>query len=152
MTAVEELGTALQIRPASIGELVTKLENGGFAERRGAEQDRRIIEIYLTEKGRETAQNIIKNQQQTYDEWFPGLTSEEKQQLLALLIRLTKNLEKSFAKEGELDDFTKDFGWGAMGSNDPRFFDESSFDGSERKDFPFGGRHRHGGFDFPRRK
>lgn len=48
----KDLAAILDIRPQSLGELLAKLEKAGFIERTPSEQDKRIMEIRLTESGK----------------------------------------------------------------------------------------------------
>lgn len=149
---LKDLGQTLGIRPASIGELVTKLENGGYVERQGSEQDRRVIEIHLTEKGREAAQKMTDTRAESLDVWFSGLTEEEKEQLLNLLTKLTDKLEETLANEGDADDdFADGFGWGPMGRGHRPPFHGGPFGGPDSHEPPFHGPHGRDGFDFPGR-
>ena len=50
-----ELCGLLQIRPASLSELLDKLERSGAVERRQSPDDRRVSCVYLTDLGRERA-------------------------------------------------------------------------------------------------
>ncbi|HCC01052.1 MAG TPA: hypothetical protein DEP42_07575 [Ruminococcaceae bacterium] len=53
------LAEKLDIRPSSLGELVSKLETNGFVERRKNQADKRVYNVFLTVKGREITENFV---------------------------------------------------------------------------------------------
>ena len=55
---LKEIGTKAQIDSSSMTELVDKLENEGYLERRLDPQDRRAIRVFLTPKGRDLAGKV----------------------------------------------------------------------------------------------
>ncbi|MDC7228514.1 MAG: MarR family transcriptional regulator [Spirochaetales bacterium] len=56
---MNELAKAVYCLPTNITALVVKLENDSFVERKRSTQDKRVIEVALTEKGLESRQKII---------------------------------------------------------------------------------------------
>jgi DNA-binding MarR family transcriptional regulator len=99
----KELTDQLRIRPSSLGELVDKLEQNGYVERRVNENDKRIINVYLTEKGRIFANDMISARQGTVDALFSGLSESEKAQLSDLLGKLITSMEEKHSENA--DDF-----------------------------------------------
>ena len=55
----KELAERLQIRPASLSELLDKMQKSGWIQRRVNEKDRRKINIFLTEDGKGISQQMI---------------------------------------------------------------------------------------------
>jgi DNA-binding MarR family transcriptional regulator len=105
-----ELASQLRIRPASLGELVAKLERGGYIERRVNENDKRIFNVYFTEKGQQFANNFVGERQENIDSLFSDLTESEQIQLSDLMAKLITSMEKRYA--GNADDFDD---WGNRG-------------------------------------
>lgn len=95
-----EIAEKLDIRPSSLGELVRKLVENGFVERRQNEKDKRVINVYLTEKGREIEGQFINKRQQSAESWCAGLSEDEKEQLSGLLGKLISSMEESMSKDG----------------------------------------------------
>jgi len=95
---LKTLGEELQIRPASVGELVRKLEEADLAERRVSAADARIFEIYLTDKGREIAFLVEAERRGIADKCCSGLTEDEKKCFFELSLKLTGALEKLLAE------------------------------------------------------
>lgn len=54
-----EIGNRAQIDNSSLTTMVDKLEKEGLVERRLYAQDRRVVTLYLTEKGRELADKLF---------------------------------------------------------------------------------------------
>ncbi len=83
-----ELTEKLQIRPASMSEVLTKLYNKGFIERVPGESDKRTMIISLTEAGRNRARESLEFRTERRVEMFNGLDEEEKDSLLQLLEKI----------------------------------------------------------------
>ncbi len=54
--STKDLAYILSIRQQSLNELLSKMEKGGYIERKPSEADKRIIMIHLTEKGKAVRQ------------------------------------------------------------------------------------------------
>jgi len=57
--ALTEIGNRTQIDNSSLTTMVDKLEKEALVERRPYAQDRRVVALYLTDKGRELAQKVF---------------------------------------------------------------------------------------------
>jgi Transcriptional regulators len=90
----KDLSYLLDMRPQSLGELLSKLEKKGFITRTPSEDDRRIMLIRLTPEGEKAAESP-KNKS---DDFFGILNPEEKEQFNDYLERLIKNLEEKMDK------------------------------------------------------
>ena len=84
-----ELAFILDIRPQSLGELLQKLEQGGYISRKPSEDDKRAMMVELTEKGRN-----LKFQRPNYDELFNCLNEEEQENLKNYLQKISDRLEE----------------------------------------------------------
>ncbi len=110
-----EIAEKLDIRPSSLGELVMKLEENGFVERRQNENDKRVINVYLTEKGREIEKEFINLRQQSAESWCAELSEHEKALLSELLGKLISSMEGSLSKKAaELSGREIPFGLGRL--------------------------------------
>ncbi len=99
--AQSEITERLDIRPSSLGELVTKLERNGYVERRQNENDKRVINVFLTEKGREAESKFVNPRRAAAKSWFAGLTEEEKAELSELLEKAIASMETALEKSGD---------------------------------------------------
>ncbi|MFA6988650.1 MAG: MarR family transcriptional regulator [Candidatus Gastranaerophilaceae bacterium] len=97
----KELAELLRIAPASVSELVNKLESGGYIEKRQNESDKRITNIFLTEGGRFFSQKMEEERSQLSKNIFTALSEEEQKQLLTLIQKLINSL----SNENEDEDF-----------------------------------------------
>ena len=78
------LGLEMAIRPGSLSELVSKLEQKGLVERERSDADRRRVMLRLTEAGRAA---LTPGGGEAEDPFYP-LTAEEQETLRALLTKL----------------------------------------------------------------
>lgn len=91
----KDLSDILGMRPQSLGELLAKLERGGYITRTQSESDKRAMIIRLTEKGAEAGDQ--KTEQSCFDVLFDCFSEEEQASLSEYLARITHELEKHFA-------------------------------------------------------
>lgn len=91
----KELSSQLQIRPASLGELVDKLQQNGYVERRVNEKDKRVLNVYLTEEGQRAANEVMQARMKLVDSIFSGLSEEEKEHLSDLMSKLIHSIEQN---------------------------------------------------------
>lgn len=90
----KELSGLLNIRAASLGELVDKLENNGYIRRQAHESDRRTFRVFLTEEGRKTAAELTAVRKNAIQSLFTGLAEEEQKTLAELLEKLIASLHQ----------------------------------------------------------
>lgn len=79
----------LRINPSSVSEMISKLENDGYVKRTVDPEDKRATLISLTELGEARAAEIQDEKNEKLDKAFGNLTDDEKEQLIALLEKLT---------------------------------------------------------------
>ncbi len=91
----KELSEALGIQPASVSELLMKLERKGLVIREKDEQDRRSIKVQLTEEG----QSILAEPNGESSDPFQALSVEEQEQLRTLLAKLLTDWEQRYPME-----------------------------------------------------
>ncbi|MDO4326367.1 MAG: MarR family winged helix-turn-helix transcriptional regulator [bacterium] len=80
--------------PATIAVSLKKLEKGGYLVRRMAEDDNRVNQILLTEKGRTTVEKSKQMFRQIEAQALEGISDEEMQQVEAVLRHLFENYVK----------------------------------------------------------
>ncbi|WP_304224320.1 MarR family winged helix-turn-helix transcriptional regulator [Gracilinema caldarium] len=133
----KELSTILDIRAQSLGELLVKLEKAGYITRKQSEEDRRVMEIKLTEAGRRAAESAVDDNEG--EELF-GCLNEKEQEILSKYIgRLIEHLEKILSQESAGKDYCRRAGVIHRGF-DLRDFEASMkrglFGRGSPKDFP----------------
>lgn len=97
------LAELLDIRPSSLTEILNKLALRGEIERREDPNDKRIKQVFITEKGRVKAQPM-KQKQERSEEFFSGLSEEEQRNLDQLLNKIQHGWGEDFC---DLSDFPK---------------------------------------------
>lgn len=79
------------ISSASISEVLAKLECAGLINRTRSDEDRRQLEISLTQEGEARAQELIEQRREFEERCLVCLSDEEQQQLVTLLDRLVEH-------------------------------------------------------------
>ncbi|MGI6033430.1 MAG: MarR family winged helix-turn-helix transcriptional regulator [Coriobacteriales bacterium] len=82
---------ALGVAPATLSELLSKLEGKGLVKRTKSEKDRRVVMVALSPKGTRKAEEIMNTQQSIADEVFEALSAEQRDDLHELLQMLIDN-------------------------------------------------------------
>ena len=85
----KDLRKELEVSPAAVSELVSKLEKDGYVERKVDANDKRATVISLTELGAARAAELADEKNERFEKTFKALTAKEREQLLKLLEKLT---------------------------------------------------------------
>lgn len=91
----KELAQNLDIQPASVSELLMKLEHKGLIHREKDELDRRSIRVNLTDAGIRT----LDQRKEVPEDPFRSLSAGEQEQLRSLLEKLLADWEKRYPGE-----------------------------------------------------
>ncbi|MGG5317882.1 MarR family winged helix-turn-helix transcriptional regulator [Enterococcus sp. AZ072] len=160
-----QLAEILDLRPSSLAELLKKMEKSGDVVRKEEEQDRRLKRVFLTDQGREKISSLAGSGKDQSEDFFAGLTEEEKQQFSEYLQKIAAGWDKKFQEQAErfvdpmdrlrqMQDFREQFGdfdgdWRNLSRDDRRKFRDEMR--KEMRNNPFCGGRR-GGFPngFPR--
>lgn len=86
----------LRVSPATVSEMMTKLENKGMIERKRDQMDHRSIRISLTEKGLAKVNEMKARQEENA---FDCLTEQQKEQLYEILVTLNNDLLRKVPME-----------------------------------------------------
>jgi len=87
-----ELAQALDQVPSAVTRLLDKLEALDCVRREPHAQDRRALQIVLTEPGRQLWARLKQRGDQTIDDAMRDLSSDERAQLLSLMTRVRDSL------------------------------------------------------------
>ena len=87
----QSLGRCIGMDPSTMVATIDELEAEGLVERRRNPQDRRAHALHITDKGRRTLADGRRVARQAQEELLAPLSSEERQQLHELLLRLAQN-------------------------------------------------------------
>ena len=91
----KELAEALGVIPASLSEVLAKLERKGFVQREKDESDRRFTRVRLTEEG----EKALEQPEDALTEPFQALSPEEQETLRQLLAKLLADWEERYVAE-----------------------------------------------------
>lgn len=80
---------------ATVTGLLDGLEREALIKRHADSQDRRALRVVLTQKGKQTAQNVFEQHSRWIAGLFGNLTATEHEQLALLLRKVAGNLETS---------------------------------------------------------
>lgn len=87
-----ELAEKVMIQPATVTNMLQRLEREGIVERTPDTDDRRISRVYTTEKGRDMEEAVQEKWSRLEQEAFGGLNVEERFLLRRLLLQVYQNL------------------------------------------------------------
>ena len=88
-----ELAEMLEIKKATAGRLIDRLEANGWVVREADAADRRINRVYMTEKAERMNRSIRPIAEGMVAEALSGLSAEERDQLIDLLGRVKRQLQ-----------------------------------------------------------
>ncbi|MDR2604283.1 MAG: MarR family transcriptional regulator [Desulfovibrio sp.] len=82
----------LNVRSASLSEILAKLERNGFIHRRRDEQDKRSVIVTVTEQGDAAMAEYQKGLSKSADALFASLSADERRQLADILNKIINSL------------------------------------------------------------
>ena len=89
-----ELCEALDLRPSSLSEILTRAGNEGLLSRTVDENDRRVQRVFLTDKGSKFVSEMEAARNEDAKKKTSCLTDEEKETFCSLCNRLSEHIEK----------------------------------------------------------
>ncbi len=87
-----DLVKATHMKAPTISVILKRLEDEGLVERKRDTDDLRILRVYLTKKGREIDRLNIERLKATDAAALDGISDEEKEELMRLLLKIRDNL------------------------------------------------------------
>lgn len=99
-----ELQDIIDVRSGSLSEIISKIESMGFITKEKDENDRRKVNISITEKGKEVIELKKEDNKNSSKELFRAISEEEQNQLEFILSKLIKDWKRSSKHE----DYRKD--------------------------------------------
>lgn len=101
-----EISAKLNKDKASVARMVSTLEKKGYLRRNVCPSDRRSVEIYLTEGGRQLGDAVIPINEEIIQVISSGMADEEIIELKKLLLKIRKNVnqfEKNCTHPNDVD-------------------------------------------------
>ena len=87
-----ELARRIHVSPATVTNMVKRMEKGGLLERRPDEVDQRVSHVYLTEAGRAIRERVDQRWRELESRVFGSFTEDEQEMLASLLTRVREEL------------------------------------------------------------
>lgn len=98
-----DLLDAAGTRSASLSELLGKMEANGYITREQNADDKRNVDISITASGREAAEALQKEREETAGKLFESLNEEENEQLNGILSKLLNAWKQDDEISGDKD-------------------------------------------------
>ena len=92
----KELAEHLEIAPATVAVSIKRLEAAELVQRQGDEKDKRVIHLFLTDKGVDKDEACRRGRDFMINTLYKGLTPEEQDTLYDLLGRVSANLQAGY--------------------------------------------------------
>jgi len=89
-----QLAELTQMTPGAITGATDRLVSEGHAERKGDKEDRRVVYLEITEKGKILVESLAKAQKEVTMKFFQGLPEEDIQHLVRIYHKILANLEQ----------------------------------------------------------
>ncbi len=93
--SMNELSEAMGLANSTTTRIVDQLVKKGLVRRREDEEDRRVVRVQLTARGRELWQALTNELQDFFARAMEGIREDERPAILHALERLTNTLEKA---------------------------------------------------------
>lgn len=106
-----EISEKLDIKPSSVSNKVSSLEEDGLIKRVQSDDDKRVATVHLTEKGEQTLKDYAEGRNQISEEVFGELSESEQKELISIFEKLLNDWE---TKKFDVFDDRID-GFGPMG-------------------------------------
>ncbi|MFI3171853.1 MAG: MarR family transcriptional regulator [Eubacteriales bacterium] len=91
MAPLKEIERRMKVAQSTTAGMVSRLEHNGFVETKEDSVDKRIKIVVLTERGLESTQYIKASMDEIQNQVLSNLTDEEKESLMELLKKVTKD-------------------------------------------------------------
>jgi DNA-binding MarR family transcriptional regulator len=91
-----DLTMLLKIDKTSTTKAIQKLETEGYIERKKDTNDKRVIRLYPTEKGFESYDDIINEENKNIGICLKDFTEDEKNTITELTLKMSKNIESEW--------------------------------------------------------
>ena len=94
-----ELASHLYIKPSTLAVMIGRLMRANLVQRKRDPKDRRILRIYITERGEMVMKQAMSRFARMEQETFVGFTEEEEGQFAAFAQRIINNLLEATEEE-----------------------------------------------------
>jgi DNA-binding MarR family transcriptional regulator len=91
-----ELANRMQVSPATVTNMLKRMEKAGFVERRPDAEDQRVSRVYLADAGREIRGRVDRHWQEVEAQVFGTFSEQESETLRELLTRVQQELVRLY--------------------------------------------------------
>jgi len=95
----EYIAEQLCMNKGTVARALQKLEQAEFIERQPSKDDRRVKEVYLTQKAYDTKKAFMKLIKKYTDDILDGFSDQERETVMVLLTRMAENIEQQKSAE-----------------------------------------------------
>lgn len=92
--SIGELAVCMVIEPPALSRIISQMERDDLVARKIADNDNRVVRVYLTTEGRRTFKKIRPLELNHYSQLIDGLKDSDLQQLEKLLHKLGNNIDR----------------------------------------------------------
>jgi DNA-binding MarR family transcriptional regulator len=89
------LAARLRLEKSSVSRIVTTLEKRGWVARKRKLEDTRIVQVHLTDSGRDAAANLAASRQAKFERIFSAIPAAERDAVLASLDTLLQVIRET---------------------------------------------------------
>lgn len=89
-----DLAEVVQMTPGAITGAADKLVSEGYIERKGAQEDRRIVYLEITSQGEMFLESVLEKQKAATANFFQGLSQEDINHLVRIFQQISINLDR----------------------------------------------------------
>jgi DNA-binding MarR family transcriptional regulator len=101
--SLSELSEKIRAQNSTVTGIIDRMEREGLVTRERSKEDRRVVYIRLTPKGKDLSREIPVEPMEIFRNALETLTGQEVRDLLRILTKVARNVKKSVSKvEGEV--------------------------------------------------
>ena len=101
--SLSELSWKIRARNSTVTGIIDRMEREGLVERRRSDEDRRVVHIVLTRKGRSLATGIPVEPVQIFRQVLAELSGRDAAELRRVLTRLARRVRELVDEKGEVE-------------------------------------------------
>ena len=89
----KEIAEVMKIQASTVTKMIQRMEKSGFITRKNDENDKRVMRVYLTDKGKEIESKLREVMKEIGEKTFVNISFEEKIILKRVFMQMYDNLE-----------------------------------------------------------
>ncbi|WP_033403749.1 MarR family winged helix-turn-helix transcriptional regulator [Paenibacillus fonticola] len=102
-SSVSSLSSMMQVTSPTITQLIKSLERGELVTRYNDQEDRRVVRVKLTEKGKAVTKQAREDMTSRFKDLYAHLGKEKTEQLASLLEQVYEHLEAHLQEKRDID-------------------------------------------------